>query len=133
MKLWLGLALAVAIGFGLAAGGTARAEEEVLEVTLEDLTLAYQDNKLAGDQQYQGRKVRFTGYIDTIDQRRSGEPYILFWSRGGGDSRAAYCYFSAEDIPELIKLKKGQKQTLTCTVKGSEFGRSVNLEQCALN
>ena len=133
MKLWLWLAMVAAVGLGLAAGGEARADEEVTEITLEDLTQVYQDNNLAGDQQYQGRKVRFTGYIETIAQRRRSEPYIQFWVRRGGDSSAVYCYFSVQDIPELVKLKKGQKRTLTCTVKGADLGRSVELEKCALN
>ena len=111
-------------------GAPAWSQDEVLTVTPDELITAYQDNELAGDMKFKGRQAKISGSIDRIARDPDGQAFVSLASSQRG---SIYCYFPADLVDELVKLKKGRPFYATCTVQGMRNLYSIQLDKCAIN
>lgn len=111
------------------------AEEDVMELTAEEIASVYNDNDLVGDQRFKGKKIRVSGVIDRIASDTPGRPSDdrPFVSLETPNIQGQlYCYFSKDSTPALLTHKKGQPFTAACTLKGKFRSWVVELEDCII-
>lgn len=96
------------------------------------LVSTYDANELAGDHKFKGKRVKVSGTIFRIAAGPDGIPFVVFSSTNRVMS-LLQCYFPKESTEALVSLKKGQKFTTTCTVKGKTSPLEVSLENCAID
>ena len=107
-------------------GGSA---DETIVVTAAQLVDDLSDNALKAKNTYEGRALKVTGEIDSID---SDGKYISIIPVG--DSwcfTSITCYIKTEEVKKAImELKTGSKVTITgkCTSVGEILGYSINIE-----
>ena len=112
------------------AGAPAWGQEELVKTTPDEILTIYGENELAADLRFKDKRVQVSGVVYQISSKRDGTPYVVFNTATAGG--LLYTYFSRDKIEALVKLKKGQNLTVTCTVQ--EGGtRSVDLDNCTLD
>ncbi len=104
-----------------AAEAKAAAEQKDLDAmptfTPRDLAKAYEENTVAADQQFKGKRYKVTGVIDEISTDLFDTPYIGL--RAGSDVFLHPQFrFSKDSNNQIAKLKKGMKVTVACTGSG---------------
>lgn len=107
-------------------------QEAVIETDVAMLMTTYDDNELAGDQKFKGKRVKISGIISRIAADPDGAPYVGFKTPDNVRG-VLQCYFPQGCIDALVKLKKGQNLAPTCTVKGKERSFAVRLEDCVID
>lgn len=99
-------------------------------VTAHDIAVAYNENTVAADQQFKGKEFKVTGTVGDINTDFLGHPYLTL--RGGVNPFMEPQFaFDKSAAPQLAKLKKGAKVTLTCTGKG-DIGKTPMADSCTL-
>jgi hypothetical protein len=88
------------------------------------LSLAYEDNPIAADEQFRGKRVSVIGRIDRIGREILGSPYIVL-------ENDIQCGFSKADESLIARLKKGQKVMVTGEVRGLIL-LNVYIKDCEL-
>ena len=96
--------------------------EDIQIITDHVLSVAYEDNPIAADAQFRGKRVSVVGRIDHIGREILGSPYIVL-------ENDVQCGFSKADEASVATLKKGQKVMITGTVKGLIL-LNVYLDRC---
>lgn len=86
-------------------------------VTAGDIAVAYNENTVAADQKFKGKKFKVSGTVADINTDFMGNPYLTL---RGGVNQFMEPQFSFEktDADSLASLKKGTKVTLLCVGKG---------------
>jgi hypothetical protein len=95
------------------------------EVTATKLFRDYQDNEVAADDIYKGKKLAVTGIIDDIGNDALNDSYITL--KTGYVIGSVQCYL---DKKIVAKLKKGQKVVVTGRCKGLFV--NVSLKDCKI-
>lgn len=85
-------------------------------VTAGQLTKAYEENTVAADQQFKGKKFKVSGTVADINTDITGDPYITM--NGGNPFMAPQFGFEKSDAAQLAKVKKGSKVTMVCEGRG---------------
>ncbi|MBN4945033.1 hypothetical protein JY432_03115 [Stenotrophomonas maltophilia] len=86
-------------------------------VTARDLASAYEQNTVAADQMYKGKKFKATGEIASISTDFMGRPYLTL--RGGvNEFMEPQFIFSKDALDSIAKLKKGDVISAICVGKG---------------
>jgi hypothetical protein len=101
--------------------------EKPIAVTAADIIRQYQDNELAADSRYKGKKLAVTGVISKIDTEMFDSNDYTVELNGGGEYE--FLTVTAYDIPnsDIAKLQKGQRVTVVCDFKdGGDLGVDVN-------
>ena len=126
-------ALLVACGGGntntTAAAEPAQPEAPPVEVTPEQLANAYEENTVAADDQYKGKKLRITGTIAEIATGITDEPYLIM--KGGNQFMRTQLHFDKEHRASIAKLKKGQKIIALCNGAG-DIAKTPMAKDCTL-
>lgn len=106
-----------------AAQAAERAEKTEQEIaalptlTANNLAAAYDENTVAADQKFKGKKYKVSGTVVSINTDIMGDPYITL--RGGVNQFMEPQFsFSKSEAPQLARLKPGSKVTLVCVGKG---------------
>lgn len=84
--------------------------------TASDLAKAYNDNTVAADQKFKGKKFKVSGTVVSINTDLMGDPYITL--RGGVNQFMEPQFSFDESISQIASLKKGSKVTLICVGNG---------------
>jgi hypothetical protein len=97
-------------------------EPQAARVTIErvagsTLIGAYEQNEVAADQMYKGRKLLVQGRIGKIGKDVIDTPYLTLDEEENG-FRGVQAFFSKSDIPELAQLRKGQIVEVVGTCDG---------------
>jgi hypothetical protein len=87
------------------------------EMTAADLVWEYQNNEIRADQQYTGKRVRITGWVNIIEVKPDGQVVLTFKS-SIATSRNARCYFRSDQKARVASLNANEKATVEGTVKG---------------
>lgn len=98
------------------------------EITAIDLFRSYQENEVAADEKYKGKKLAIIGTIGSIGKDIMDDPYISFKDNYLG---AVTCYFSKEDNNEISKLRKEDRITIVGQCEGLTL-TNVILKNCRL-
>lgn len=105
---------------------------EYIEVTASKLISDYEDNKVAADQKYEGKWLKVTGTISSIDTDIGGDVYICL--EDGSDAWSftdVQCYFNDDSIDSVASLKNGNIVTVIGKCTGMSW--NVGLSDCELN
>lgn len=85
-------------------------------VTAKEIAQAYEDNTVAADQKYKGKRFAVKGRVTNINTDFTGAPYITM---GGVNEYAEPQFgFDKESSHQLASVKKGSILTLVCKGKG---------------
>jgi hypothetical protein len=85
-------------------------------VTSIQLAKDYEENTVAADQKYKGKKFVVTGTVSDINTDIMGRPYVTL--RGTNEFMAPHFSFDKSAGDQLAKLRKGVKVTLACEGAG---------------
>jgi len=97
---------------------------DLLELTVEELNLAYKADKAAANAKFTDKIIRATGVADKIIVKEHLDiQYILLTSAGKKEAWNVRCTFDKEHGPELRRLTTGQK----VTVQGKYDGYRLNI------
>ena len=97
------------------------------ELTANQLYKAYDDNEIAADNKYKGKKLAVTGKISDISEV-FGNIAVDLKSDDGIGWTTIRCTMKNRD--EVSKLRKGQKVTIIGTCDGLTLNVAINLEDC---
>lgn len=85
-------------------------------VTSQQYAKAYEDNTVAADQQFKGKKFKVSGTVTDINTGITGNPVLVL--RGANEFMQPQFEFDKSALNDMAKLKKGNKVTLMCTGRG---------------
>lgn len=99
-------------------------------VTAHDIAVAYEENTVAADQNFKGKKFKVSGTVADILTDFSGDPYLTL--RGGVNQFMEPQFsFDKAALNQLASLKKGSKVTLVCTGRG-DIAKTPMSGECSL-
>jgi hypothetical protein len=98
-------------------------------VTASQLVEAYEENTVAADLQFKGKKYKVTGTVGDINTDFTGDPYITL--RGGNEFLAPQFGFEKSAAADLAKIKKGDKVTMVCEGAG-DVAKTPMSRSCVL-
>lgn len=109
----------------------AKQEADSMElVQVSAIAKAYNDNTVAADQLYKGKKLKVQGTVAEISTNIMGDPYLQL--RGGVNQfMEPQMHFDKGAADQLAKLKKGQQVTAVCEGSG-DIGKTPMLNDCSL-
>jgi len=109
---------------------TAASEADLPSYTASDLARDYNDNTVAADQKYKGKKYKVSGAVVDISTDFLGKPYITL--RGGVNEfmEPQFSFVRGQD-KALAALKRGDRVTLICTGSG-DVAKTAMSESCTL-
>lgn len=79
---------------------------------------AYNENEVAADKKFKGKKIRLSGRIEDIGKDILDKPYLTFASDEQFEFRSVQCYFTKKEEDKLADLRKGQNVVVQGTVDG---------------
>lgn len=136
-RVFIGLGIAAMIFVGtfivcaVLDGGTPAkpvAQQSAVNVTVSQLTDAYQANEVAADQQWRGKYVYTRGEVRRIGKDILDQPFVILKGEGGSQIQ---CLVRRSDLDRAGRLKVGQTIGVSGTVAGLTLG-TVLLRECLL-
>ena len=119
-----------------AAKAQAQAEQvkqelaNLVTVTASELASAYDNNTVAADQQFKGKKFKVSGTVSDINTDFMGAPYLVLRSSGNPFMQPQFG-FEKEAAAQLAKVSKGSKVLMVCTGKG-DVAKTPMAGNCSL-
>lgn len=108
---------------------TIATEPPVIDISPDDLYSAYEENEVAADNEYKGKKVKITGTIEDIGKDILDDVYITI---NAGDYDEIQCYFeNQKQIDKVATLKSGEEVTIVGECSGLSI-LNVVLQNCEL-
>jgi hypothetical protein len=102
-----------------------------LEVTTEEISLAFQSDKPLADSKLANRVLKVTGIIDKIFVKEHLDiQYLLLTTPAKTDMFNVRCTFDKKFAYQLRRLNPGEKVTVQGKYNGSE--RNIILKDCVL-
>lgn len=89
----------------------------------------YQENEVAADGRYKGRRVRVTGTVVSVERGIDGSPVLHLLS--GNPIFRTMATLERAFIPDAARLKKGDQVVVRCIGAGLMM-RMPQLEKCML-
>jgi hypothetical protein len=85
--------------------------------TASGIALAYNEDAVAADMKFKGKRFRVTGVIKDINKNLLANPYLVLH---GGDNIFSDPQFDFDksDMPSFVHLRKAMRVTLICTGQG---------------
>ncbi|WP_019693682.1 OB-fold protein [Pseudomonas fluorescens] len=108
----------------------APAQEEVMPLAVGQILSDYKNNEVAADNRFKGRLVRITGTVGDIKKDITNSLYVTIGTGAAFELPMAQAFFDDSMSQQLGQLRKGQKITATCRVKGLMM--NVLLEDCEM-
>lgn len=99
-----------------------------IDVTADQLHLAYGTNEVSADATYRTRPLRVTGSVQAIRKDFTGTPYIVLWTTN--EFQGVHARFA--DSRGLERLAPGMHVTVRCIGAGMVAGRPI-LGGCVLD
>jgi len=96
-----------------------KVEDKPISVTSSEYYKKYQENEVAADNLYKGKKILITGKIESINKDVTDDVYVSL-SGEGEISFDVQCHLS--EPGKAAELKKGQKITILGTGEGMVIG-----------
>lgn len=104
--------------------------EPVKAFTSAKVAQDYDDNTVAADMQYKGKRVKVSGRITDINTDFLGKPYLVL--AGTNQFMGPQFKFDKSDMSSLATLKKGAQISVVCTGKG-DVVKTPMFEDCELS
>lgn len=97
---------------------------DIIEVTVEELLTAYENDIEAAEEKYGKKTLKIMGVIERIEAKDNLDIYYVILSGQGGNlQQAVRCVFDKKNGAELHKLSTGQ----SVTVQGKYDGSIVDI------
>lgn len=94
------------------------AKEQVMQVNIGKILSDYEGNEVAADNQYKGRLIQVTGLVSDIKKDITNSLYVTLGTGAAFEIPAFQAFFDDSMNSQLGALRKGQKLTVVCRVKG---------------
>lgn len=105
-------------------------EAPLPQYTAGDLARAYEENSVAADAKFKGKRYRVSGTVVDISTDFMGDPYVTL--RGGVNQFLEPRFaFDKKQLDSLSKLRKGQKVVFACEGRGDVM-KSASSSDCSL-
>ncbi|UVL42500.1 OB-fold putative lipoprotein [Pseudomonas sp. B21-040] len=104
--------------------------EPIKAYTSAKVSQDYEDNTIAADLQYKGKRVKVTGRITDINTDFLGNPYLVL--AGTNQFMGPQFKFDKSDMSSLAALKKGAQISVVCTGKG-DVVKTPMFEDCEVS
>ncbi|KHK63141.2 hypothetical protein JZ00_18620 [Pseudomonas frederiksbergensis] len=104
--------------------------EPLKAYTSTKVTQDYEDNTVAADMQYKGKRVKVTGRITDINTDFLGKPYLVL--AGTNPYLGPQFKFEKSDMDTLASLKKGAQISVACTGRG-DVAKVPMFEDCEVS
>lgn len=101
-------------------------EEKAISVSAIQFYKAYEENEVAADNKYKGKKIEITGKVESINKDIADDVYVVL---SGGEFMGVSCHL--QEAGKAAELKKGQKITLV-GVGGTMIMGVPNIEGCEI-
>ena len=96
-------------------------QEEIMEIEITGFIGEFDENQLAAEKKYEGKIVKFTGYIDNISEDIFGIPFLAI--------KSIKCSFKERD--GLTSLQNGEEVTLQGEFTRQALGM-IGIKDCKL-
>jgi len=93
-------------------------EPQIIEVTAEQLYMAYKANQVTADAQFKGETLKVTGVVESMGKDATGTAYIVLSSSETNKTQMVKCLFSKGYGGEMVGVTTGD----TVTIQGIGFG-----------
>ena len=90
--------------------------EPIKEYSAAQIATSYDDNTVAADAQFKGKRVKISGRITDINTDFRGNPYLVL--AGSNQFMGPQFKFDKSDVSAMVALKKGQVVSVICTGAG---------------
>lgn len=117
------------VGTSGATATEAKTEDPPVQVQAKTLAADYEENTVAADQKYKGKKLLITGSVTDINTGITGEPYIVLSS--ANPFMGPQLHFGKDALDQIAKVKKGAKITALCEGNGDIAKTPMN-KDCVL-
>jgi tRNA_anti-like len=85
-----------------------------VSATAKAIAADYEQNEIAADERFKGRRIRITGTIHDIGKDILDAPYLSL----GSGSTEVQATFERDEAPSLARLLRGQIVSMTCVGAG---------------
>lgn len=96
--------------------------------TAVELYKKFEENQFSAEAELEGKEIQITGTINSISETIWGTPYVSLQADSYGFT-SIQCYFTKEQINELMKFKTGNKVTIQGTC-GTISILTVDVKDC---
>lgn len=104
--------------------------EPLKSYTSSQVASSYEENTVAADMQFKGKRVQVTGRITDINTDFMGKPYLVL--AGTNQFMGPQFKFDKSDTPVMATLKKGATVKVICTGKG-DVVKTPMFEDCEMS
>lgn len=98
------------------------------ELTASELLVAYDENEVAADQKYKGKKILITGKVESIGKDIMDDSYVVL--EGDGYFLNVHCTMKDENT--AASMKKGRIYTLLGECEGGSVLGGVVMRKCTI-
>jgi tRNA_anti-like len=102
----------------------------ILKTTARELAHAYEENSVAADAKFKGKRFKVDGIVTDINTDFMGDP-VIYLKGGVNQFMEPSFSFDKDSAPEIAKLKKGWTITMECTGHG-DIAKRPNSGDCVL-
>lgn len=139
---WLFLLIAISFADGIdptppsSASSSSSSSSENYEaptamaVDIRQILGDYEGNEVAADNRYKGRLIEVTGIVDDIKKDLMDNLYVTLGTGKQFEIPKIQAFFDDSMNNQLGQLRKGQRLTVVCTVKGLMM--NVLAEECVI-
>lgn len=96
---------------------------EAMEVTIEEMVSAYENNEKIADASFRNRLLKITGSVNRLEVRDAVDIRYVTLCSSRDSSQSVWCMFDQGDEDKLKQLREGQ----TVTIQGKFDGSMVQL------
>jgi len=104
--------------------------EPLKAYTASQVAASYDENTVAADISFKGKKVQVTGKITDINTDFMGNPYLVL--AGTNQFMGPHFKFDKSDMSVMATLKKGAMVKVICTGKG-DIAKTPMFEDCEMS
>ena len=105
-------------------------EQEVIQISVADLIRAFDEDRGAAKQNYEGRTLEISGIIHEIIEVSRGVEVAVESPNRGLFEPTVRCLFSEDNIEQIMPLKEGQHVVLRGLFVGRGFFGDPRLRNC---
>jgi len=108
---------------------TQQEAESLPTIAASELAFAYEQNTVAADARFKGKRFKISGVITNINTGITGKPYVVL--QGVNQFMGPQFQFAKESNEALARLQKGMLITMVCTGRG-DVAKTPMSDKCSL-
>jgi hypothetical protein len=108
----------VSTSSSISAPAVEPAKEQVMQVGIGQILSDYKGNEVAADNRYKGRLIQVSGAVGDIKKDFTDNLYVTLGTGALYELPTVQAFFDDSMNQQLGNLRKGQKLTVVCRVKG---------------